>query len=89
MEKKLPMRQCAISHERLIKKDLFRIVRTPEGEIKVDESGKANGRGVYLKKDKNIIAKAKKNKVLDKHLETMVPDEIYDILLDLLSKEEV
>ena len=89
MEKKLPMRQCAISHARLIKKDLFRILRTPEGEIKVDESGKANGRGVYLKKDKNIIAKARKNKVLDKHLETVVPDEIYDILLDLLSKEEV
>ena len=89
MEKKVPMRQCAVSRERLIKKDLFRIVRTPEGVIVVDLSGRTNGRGVYLKKDKDIIAKAQKTKILEKHLETKVPDEIYNQLLDLLDKEEV
>lgn len=78
------MRTCVETRESLPKMELFRVVRTPEGEIVVDLKGKANGRGAYLKKDKNVILKAKKSKVLDKHLECSVPDDVYETLLMLV-----
>ena len=81
--KKIPMRTCVISHERLPKKELVRVVRTPEGEIKVDLTGKINGHGVYLKKDKEVILKAKNSKVLNNYLEKEVPLSIYEELLNL------
>lgn len=83
-EKKLVLRTCVCSKEVCEKKDLFRIVRTPEGNVVVDLKGKANGRGAYLKKDKDIILKAQKSKVLDRHLEVSVPATIYEELLNLL-----
>ena len=83
--KKIPMRTCVVSREKLEKKDLFRVLRTPEGNIIIDETMKANGRGAYLKKDLDIIKKAKKGKVLDRHLEVCVPDEILDELIEKLS----
>ena len=82
--KKIPMRSCVITGEKLPKKDLIRVVRTPEGTVIVDETGKANGRGAYLKKDKDVILKAQKTKVLDKILEVSVPNEIYEQLLELI-----
>ena len=83
-EKKLVLRTCVCSKEVCEKKDLFRIVRTPEGNVIVDTKGKANGRGAYLKKDKDIVLKAEKLKVLDKKLETSVPASIYQELLSML-----
>ena len=83
-EKKQVLRTCVMSREVCEKKDLFRIVRTPEKEVVIDLKGKANGRGAYLKKDKDVILKAKKTKVLDRHLEVEVPEHIYDELLGLL-----
>jgi predicted RNA-binding protein YlxR (DUF448 family) len=83
-EKKQILRTCVMSKEVCEKKDLFRIVRTPEKEVVIDLKGKANGRGAYLKKDKDVILKAKKTKVLDRHLEVEVPENIYDELLGLL-----
>ncbi len=83
-EKKLVLRTCVLSKEVCEKKDLFRIVRTPEGNVVIDTKGKANGRGAYLKKDKEIILKAKKTKVLDKKLEVEIPENIYDELINLL-----
>lgn len=80
--KKIPMRSCVVTREKLEKKDLIRVVRTPEGNIIVDESLKANGRGAYLKKDASVIEKARKSKVLEKHLNVEVPDNIYSILLE-------
>ncbi len=80
-EKKLVLRSCVMSKEQCEKKDLFRIVRTPEMTVIVDFKGKANGRGAYLKKDKEIILKAQKAKVLDKKLEIEVPQAIYDELI--------
>ena len=53
--KKIPMRTCVITHEKYPKKELIRIVRTPEGKVEIDLTGKANGRGAYLKKDKEVI----------------------------------
>lgn len=82
--KKIPMRSCVVTHEKCEKKELFRVVRTPEKEVILDENGKANGRGAYLKKDASVITKAKTSKVLDKILEVNVPDSLYDELLEKL-----
>lgn len=87
-EKKLVLRTCVASKEVCEKKDLIRIVRTPEKEVIIDLKGKANGRGAYLKKDKEIILKAKKSKVLDRKLEIDVPVEIYDQLLEIVGSNE-
>ena len=78
--KKIPMRTCVVTREKLEKKDLIRIVKTPEGKIVIDETGKMNGHGAYLKKDKEVFLKAKNKKVLDKVLETQVSDEVFDEL---------
>lgn len=79
--RKIPMRTCVITHEKCEKKDLIRVVRDNEGNVSVDDTGKANGRGAYLKKDADVIEKARKSKVLEKHLEVKIENEIYDILL--------
>ena len=82
--KKISMRTCVITREKCEKKDLIRVVRTPEQEVKVDETGKMNGKGAYLKKDKEVIKKAKQNKILEKILEVKVEDNIYDELINLV-----
>ena len=82
--KKIPMRTCVVTHEKLPKQELIRVVRTPEQEVIIDLNGKANGRGAYLKKDVEVFEKAKKNKVLNKHLEIEVPDEIFEQLKELV-----
>ncbi len=79
--KKIPMRTCAVTHEKYPKKELIRVVRTPEGNVVVDETGKQNGRGAYLKKDIEVIKKAKQSKILEKHLEISIEDNIYDELI--------
>ncbi len=84
--KKIPMRSCIITKEKLPKKELIRVVRTPEGEIVIDEIGKANGRGAYLKKDIEVIKKAKNNKVLNRILEVEIPDSIYEKLEEIVQK---
>ncbi len=83
-EKKQILRTCVVSKEVCQKQDLFRVVRTPEHNVIVDLKGKANGRGAYLKKDKDVILLAKKNKALDRKLEVNVPEEIYIELLGYL-----
>ena len=85
-EKKLVLRTCVVSKEVCEKKDLIRVVRTPEGNVIVDTKGKANGRGAYLKKSRDVILLAKKSKALDKKLEVSVPDSIYDELLGLVNE---
>ena len=83
--KKIPMRTCIVTKEKCEKRDLLRIVRTPEKEIIIDESGKANGRGAYLKKDKDVISNAKRTKVLEKTLEVSIPDNIYEEMLEKIN----
>ena len=78
--KKIPMRTCVITGEKCEKRDLIRVVRTPEGNVIIDETGKANGRGEYLKKDLEVIEKAYKNKLLNKILEVEVPDNVFEEL---------
>ncbi len=82
--KKIPMRTCIITKEKCEKKDLVRVVRTPEGNVVVDITGKKNGRGAYLKKDKDVFAKAKQSGILEKVLEIKITDEVYEELNNLL-----
>ena len=82
--KKIPMRSCVVTREKLPKKELIRVVRTPEGSVIIDETGKANGRGAYLKKDLEVFKKAKSSKVLNRHLEVEVPDSVFEELEKLI-----
>lgn len=82
--RKVPLRKCVVSNERLEKKELLRVVKTKENKFFVDLTGKANGRGAYVKKDKTIILKAQKNKLLNKVFDQVVPDSIYEELLNTL-----
>lgn len=86
MPKKIPMRRCVVTHEQFPKKELLRIVRTPEGSVEVDLSGKLNGRGAYIKRDIEVMKLAKKNGVLAKSLEVTIPEEFWDKLEALLSR---
>ncbi len=78
--KKVSLRTCVVTKEKLEKKDLFRVLRTPEGNVIVDDTNKANGRGAYIKKDLDAILKAEKSKILDRHLMVNVPKEVYEEL---------
>ena len=82
--KKIPMRSCVVTREKYHKAELIRVVRTPEGEVVIDDTGKLNGRGAYLKKDLAVIEKAEKSKILSKHLEIDIPKEIFDKLKELI-----
>ncbi len=85
-QKKIPLRTCVVTKEKLEKKDLLRIVRNNEGEVFVDETGKANGRGAYIKKDLDTLEKAIKTKVLDRHLETTISDEVYEEIRKIIER---
>ena len=76
--KKIPTRQCLGCNEHKPKKELLRVVRTPEGEITLDFTGKKSGRGAYICYDVKCLKKARKSKRIDKSLETEIPEEIYD-----------
>lgn len=84
--KKIPLRTCVVTKEKLPKKELFRIVRTPSGEVVVDESGKLNGRGAYIKKDVQVLEQAKKKKILERHLECTIEESVYDDIREKLEK---
>lgn len=79
--KKIPMRTCVITREKMPKVDLIRVVKTDNGII-VDNTGKVNGHGVYIKRNEEVILQAKSKKILNKVLETNVDDSIYDELLE-------
>ncbi len=76
-QKKIPERKCVLCNERFPKSELIRIVRTPDGEVCLDTTGKKSGRGAYVCKSKKCLTSAKKSKRLDRALEAAVPDEIY------------
>ena len=80
MQKKIPMRQCLGCREMKPKKELIRVVRSPEGEISLDFKGKANGRGAYLCPEPACLKKAIKARALERALETSIPQEIYALL---------
>ena len=81
--KKIPMRTCVVTKEKCEKRDLIRIVRTPDGEVIVDLTGKANGRGAYLKKEIEVIKKAQNSKILERILEVEIPSSVYEEAIHL------
>lgn len=84
--KKIPMRSCVVTKEKLPKNELLRIVKTPEGNILADITGKLNGRGAYIKKDITVLEKAKKNKVLERALDTVIDDNVYEEISKIINK---
>ena len=82
--RKIPLRTCIVTKEKLEKKDLIRIVKNNSGEVFVDLTGKQNGRGAYIKKDIEVLNKVKKNKILDRHLETIIPESVYEELEEII-----
>ena len=78
MQKKIPQRQCMGCRERKAKKELIRVVRTPEGAVCLDFSGKLNGRGAYICPQAECLKKAQKSKALERCLETEIPQDVYD-----------
>ena len=83
--KKIPMRSCVVTKEKLPKKELLRIVRTTEGNIVPDESGKINGRGAYIKKDIEVLEKAKKSKILERVFETNISEDVYEEISKIIN----
>lgn len=79
--RKIPLRQCAGCRERRPKKELIRVVRSPEGQISLDLTGKAPGRGAYICPSPECLKKAQKSKAIDRALETAVPAEVYERML--------
>lgn len=86
--KKTPMRTCVVTRETLPKQELLRIVRTPEGNVEIDNTitGKMNGRGAYIKKDIDIIKKAQVKKILNTILKVEVKNEVYEQAIALIKK---
>ena len=80
MQKKIPMRQCLGCREAKPKKELIRVVRSPEGQISLDFKGKASGRGAYICHDPQCLKKAIKSKALERAFSTQIPPETYDKL---------
>ena len=86
-QRKIPLRMCVVTKERFEKKDLIRIVRTPEGLVEIDLTGKKNGKGAYVKKDLEVIKKAMQNKIIDRALEIEVPNSIYEEIKTIIEKD--
>ena len=85
-QKKIPLRTCVVTKEKLEKKDLIRVVKNNEGVVSVDLTGKANGRGAYIKKSIEVLNDAIKSTVLERHLETTISDEIYEELKNIIER---
>ena len=77
MQTNIPQRQCMGCRERMDKRELIRVVRTPEGNVQLDFSGKLNGRGAYICPKAECLKKAQKSKALDRSLEVSIPEEVY------------
>ena len=86
MPKKIPMRQCVGCGEMKEKKSLIRIIRTPEGRILLDRTGRANGRGAYICDDPACLAAARKKKSLNRAFKMQVSEEIWEELTRSIEK---
>ena len=86
--RKIPLRTCVVTGEKLDKRDLLRVVKNKEGAVKVDLTGKMNGRGAYIKKDLAVFEMAIKKKSLERKLECNISDEVYDEIRKILERGE-
>ena len=80
MQKKIPQRQCMGCRERKAKRELIRVVRCTDGEVRLDFGGKMNGRGAYICPNPECLKKVQKSKALDRSLEVTIPAEVYERL---------
>lgn len=87
-QKKIPMRKCNGCGEQKPKKELVRIVKSPENEISIDFTGKASGRGAYICNNAECLKKARKSHRIDKAFEMTIPDEIFDQMEAQIGKNE-
>lgn len=87
-KRKVPERKCVVTNEQKPKKELIRIVRNKEGQVFVDPTGKKNGRGAYLSRDIEVIAKAEKTNVLSRQLNAKVDSKIYEELKEIAAENE-
>lgn len=87
--KKVPLRKCVVTGEMLPKKSMIRVVRSKEGVVSVDPTGKMSGRGAYVSKSEEVVELARKKNSLDRQLEVKVPDEIYEELIKLIRRESL
>lgn len=86
--KKIPMRQCLGCREMKMKRELIRVVRSPEGEISVDTKGKAPGRGAYVCPEPDCLKKAIRSKALSHSLSQEIPEELLEALLKQLEEAD-
>ena len=84
--KKIPYRMCVVTRERFPKQELIRVVVNKEGIVTVDVTGKANGKGAYIKKDSEVLKKAKTTKVLDRTLNVTISDDVYNELESIIGE---
>ncbi len=87
MGKETPVRTCVVCRQEKSKGELLRVIKSPQGEIKLDMSGKANGRGAYICRDAACISAAKKKRGLEKSLKTAIPESLYEELEKVLTDE--
>ena len=87
-QKKIPLRQCLGCNEHRAKKELLRVVRTPEGEIVLDFTGKKSGRGAYICKNVSCLKKARRSGRIGKSLDCVIPEEVYDRMESELAGNE-
>ena len=88
MPKKIPMRQCLGCREMKPKRELLRVVRSPEGTVSLDLKGKANGRGAYVCRNSECLKKAIRSKAISRAFETEIPQEIYDAMVTEMMAQE-
>ena len=84
--KKIPLRTCVITKEKLPKQELIRVVKDNENNVFIDLTGKSNGRGAYIKRDIDVLDTAIKTKALSRQLEVEIPDEVYEELRKIIEK---
>ncbi len=87
--KKIPLRKCVATGEMLPKKAMIRVVRSKEGEVSVDPTGKKSGRGAYVSKSEEAVEIARKKHILERQLEADIPEAVYEELLHLIRRESI
>ncbi|OLR61998.1 nucleic acid-binding protein [Anaerostipes sp. 992a] len=86
--KKVPMRQCVGCHNMVSKREMIRVIKTSDGQIILDATGKKNGRGAYICNSRECLEKAIKSRSLERSLKAAIPSEIYDSLKEELDNIE-
>ena len=88
MPKKIPQRMCLGCREHKDKKELVRVVRSPEGEVSVDLTGRKNGRGAYICRSRDCLKKARKQKAISRAFNCEITDEVFEQLLDQIEEDD-